>query len=105
MARSEARIGGPIAGRLNQKPHLLFPWADALVRHPRVLDAVEDVLGPDILCWGSQFFAKPAGDPGFVFDAHSTQNASVSFSAFSASAGSGGGRLEAAYVSVKRKQP
>lgn len=56
----------PIKGRLNQKPHLLFPWIDSLVRSPRILDAVEDVLGPDIWCWGSQFFAKPAGDPSYT---------------------------------------
>lgn len=66
MAATEARVGGPIAGRLNQKPHLLFPWVAELVRHPRVLDAVEDLMGPDLFCWGAQFFAKPAGDPAFV---------------------------------------
>lgn len=66
METTEARIGGPIAGRLNQKPHLIFPWVADLIRHPRVLDAVEDVLGPDLFCWGAQFFAKPAGDPAFV---------------------------------------
>ena len=30
------------------KPHLLFPWIDAMVRHPAVLDPVEDIIGPDI---------------------------------------------------------
>lgn len=55
-----------IKGRTNQKPHLLFPWIADLVRHPRIVDAVEDVLGPNLLCWGAQFFTKPAGDPGFV---------------------------------------
>jgi non-heme Fe2+,alpha-ketoglutarate-dependent halogenase len=55
-----------IKGRNNQKPHLLFTWLDAIVRDPRVLDAVESVLGPDLLCWGSQFFAKPAGDAAYV---------------------------------------
>lgn len=55
-----------IKGRTNQKPHLLFPWIADLIRHPRILDAVEDVLGPNLLCWGAQFFTKPAGDPGFV---------------------------------------
>ncbi|WP_376089164.1 phytanoyl-CoA dioxygenase family protein [Roseomonas sp. CCTCC AB2023176] len=66
MAATEARVGEPIAGRLNQKPHLILPWVADLIRHPRVLDAVEDVLGPDLFCWGAQFFAKPAGDPAFV---------------------------------------
>jgi ectoine hydroxylase-related dioxygenase (phytanoyl-CoA dioxygenase family) len=36
------------------------------VRHPRILDAVEDLLGPDLLVWSSQFFAKKGGDPGYV---------------------------------------
>jgi ectoine hydroxylase-related dioxygenase (phytanoyl-CoA dioxygenase family) len=55
-----------IKGRNNQKPHLLFTWLDALVRDPRIVDAVESLLGPDLLCWGSQFFAKPAGDAAYV---------------------------------------
>jgi ectoine hydroxylase-related dioxygenase (phytanoyl-CoA dioxygenase family) len=48
------------------KPHLLFTWLAELVRHPAVLDAVEDVLGPDILCWNTSFFTKEARSPGFV---------------------------------------
>lgn len=66
LRATEARLGEPLSGRMNQKPHLLLPWADAAVRHPAVLDAVESVIGPDILCWGSQFFMKGAGDPSFV---------------------------------------
>lgn len=66
LRATEARLGHRLSGRLNQKPHLLFPWADALVRHPAVLDAVESILGPDILCWGSQFFSKEARDPAYV---------------------------------------
>jgi non-heme Fe2+,alpha-ketoglutarate-dependent halogenase len=64
--RVEAAHGGQLPPRLNQKPHLLFPWLNELVRHPRILDAVEDVLGPDLLCWGAQFFAKNARDPSYV---------------------------------------
>ena len=66
LRATEARLGSRLAGRMNQKPHLLFPWADALVRHPVLLDAVESVIGPDILCWGSQFFSKEAHDPAYV---------------------------------------
>ncbi len=66
LRAAEARLGGRLEGRMNQKPHLLFPWLDAVIRDPRVLDAVESVLGPDILCWGSQFFMKGAGDPAYV---------------------------------------
>ena len=50
LRRSEALAGGRLSGRMNQKPNLLFPWMDALVRHRAVLDAVESVIGPDILC-------------------------------------------------------
>ncbi|RAI57899.1 phytanoyl-CoA dioxygenase family protein [Roseicella frigidaeris] len=66
LRATEARLGGSLSGRMNQKPHLLFPWAHALVTHPAVLDAVESVLGPDLLCWGSQFFMKGARDPAYV---------------------------------------
>lgn len=62
----EARDGGRLAPLTNRKPHLLLPWANDLVRHPKILDAVEDVLGSNILCWSSQFFIKPAHDPGFI---------------------------------------
>jgi non-heme Fe2+,alpha-ketoglutarate-dependent halogenase len=61
----EAGIG-PISGKLRQKSHLLFTWLNDLVRHPRILDAVEDVIGPNILCWGSSFFIKEARNPAFV---------------------------------------
>lgn len=48
------------------KCHLLFPWLYDLVEHPRILDAVESVIGPDILCWGAGFFNKQARDPAMV---------------------------------------
>src|SRR6266705_5316521 len=62
----EAERGGAIGGELRHKTHLLFTWLDRLVRHPRILDAVEDVLGPNLLCWSSSFFIKEPRDPGFV---------------------------------------
>ena len=62
----EAKSGGPLAGSMRHKPHLLFTWLWDLVHHPRILDAVEDVIGPNILCWSSSFFIKEAHDPSFV---------------------------------------
>ncbi|MET0506938.1 MAG: phytanoyl-CoA dioxygenase family protein, partial [Burkholderiaceae bacterium] len=58
--------GGRLPTRINQKPHLLYPWMHALVTNPRILDVVEDLLGPDLLCWSSQFFAKDANDTSYV---------------------------------------
>ncbi|HBK08168.1 MAG TPA: phytanoyl-CoA dioxygenase [Acetobacteraceae bacterium] len=57
---------GILAGKLRHKSHLLFTWLNDLIRHPRILDAVEDVLGPNILCWGSSFFIKEPRNPAFV---------------------------------------
>lgn len=34
-----------------------------LVTHPKILDYVEDLIGPDIVCWGAHFFCKMPGDP------------------------------------------
>jgi|SRR5688572_4273062 len=62
----EARAGGAPQGNWRVKTHLLFTWVDRLVNHPRILDAVEDVIGPDILCWTTNFFIKEPMSPGFV---------------------------------------
>jgi non-haem Fe2+, alpha-ketoglutarate-dependent halogenase len=61
----EARAGR-LGGALRQKPHLLFTWLNDLVRHHRILDAVQDLIGPDILCWGSSFFVKEPRDTAYV---------------------------------------
>jgi ectoine hydroxylase-related dioxygenase (phytanoyl-CoA dioxygenase family) len=62
----EAQIGEPLQSNMRHKVHLLFTWANDLVHHPRVLDAVEDIIGPDILCWTTNFFIKEANNPGYV---------------------------------------
>jgi hypothetical protein len=66
LERYERETGGPIRKEWRHKAHLLFTWANELVRHPRILDAVEDVMGPDLICWTTNFFIKEARDPGFV---------------------------------------
>jgi ectoine hydroxylase-related dioxygenase (phytanoyl-CoA dioxygenase family) len=55
-----------LTGRQGRKAYLLHPWLHELVTHPRILDAVESLLGPDLFCWGGQFFAKPVGDSSYV---------------------------------------
>ncbi len=60
------REGGSLGRRTNTKTHLLVTWLADLVRHPTVLDAVEDLLGPNLLCWGAGFFHKPAHAADFV---------------------------------------
>lgn len=62
----EAGAGGPLRGDLRHKSHLLFTWLADLVRHPRILDAVEDLYGPDLLCWTTNFFIKERQNEAFV---------------------------------------
>ena len=62
----ETKSGEALRGEFRHKSHLLFTWLADLVRHPRILDAVEDLLGPDLLCWTSNFFIKEQESPAFV---------------------------------------
>ena len=51
---------------LRHKGHVALAWLSELVLHPRVLDPVAEILGPDLLCWTSNAFIKNAGDGTFV---------------------------------------
>jgi hypothetical protein len=42
--------------------HTTCPSLWDLVTTPRLLDHVQDLIGPDIVCWGAHFFAKAPGD-------------------------------------------
>ena len=53
-------------GILRFKPHLAFTWMFELIEHPAVLDAVERIVGPDILCVGSIVWIKDPNDGKFV---------------------------------------
>jgi Phytanoyl-CoA dioxygenase (PhyH) len=69
LNRFERWLGTPVteAGRKWRSASYVFlPWVDALVRHPRILDAVESLTGPDILVYTSTFFIKEAGTPVFA---------------------------------------
>src|ERR1700682_1245604 len=62
----ERRAGGPLKGSLRHKSHLLFSWLGDLVRNDRIVDAIEDLHGPNLLCWTTNFFIKEANNPAFV---------------------------------------
>lgn len=51
---------------LRNKPHLVFTWINELIRDSRILDVVEDILGPNILAWGTNFFIKEPGDRAYI---------------------------------------
>ena len=60
------RTGGLSDPAMRHKPHLHSKWISDLVRHPRVLDAAEAILGPNLFVWRSIFFVKQPQDPHFV---------------------------------------
>lgn len=66
LEQFESSQGKPIGGAQRNKSHLLFKWVDDLMRNDLILDAVEDLIGPDILCWNTLFWIKEAGSESFV---------------------------------------
>lgn len=63
LERAEA-AQGPLHYRA--KPHLLLTSVGEIARHRRLLDAVEALLGPDILLWDSGYVIKEPGEGRFV---------------------------------------
>ena len=67
LARYERWLGTPVNAAADMKwrtmPYLILPWAAKLVQDPRILDPVEDLIGPDILVYTSTFFIKEPNSP------------------------------------------
>lgn len=66
LAEFEAREGGTLKGGVRNKPHLFLRWLYDLVTDATLLDAVEDLIGPDILLYHAQWFIKEPRTPDFV---------------------------------------
>lgn len=69
LERLEAELGSPVADadvKWRSHGYAHSPWFNELIRHPRILDAVEDVIGPNILVWTSTFFIKEPGSKTFA---------------------------------------
>ena len=66
LEEAEAQYPEALGPTARNNAHLAFTFMDEIVHHPAILDAVEDLIGPDILCWGSVLFIKEPQSPGFV---------------------------------------
>ena len=53
-------------GAARNNAHLNLTCLDEIVHNSTLVDAVEDLIGPDILNYGTVLFIKEPGDPGFV---------------------------------------
>lgn len=62
----EASVGGALGPIERSKSHLLFTWVDDIMRHDPLLDAVEDLIGPNILCWNTIFWIKEPRTESYV---------------------------------------
>lgn len=58
--------GGKFSGIYMFKPHLHQRWAHEVATHPRVLDAVEDIIGPNIRLLHFTMWVKEADGAAFV---------------------------------------
>jgi len=62
----EQQSGSDVNATLKIKGYLALPALFELARDPRILDAVEDLIGPDIMLFGASAFAKNGRDPRYV---------------------------------------
>jgi hypothetical protein len=69
LQRYEAWLGGPVNAadrRWRSASYVMLPWVDRLAQHPKILDVVEDLIGPDILVYTATWFIKEAESPTFA---------------------------------------
>jgi ectoine hydroxylase-related dioxygenase (phytanoyl-CoA dioxygenase family) len=66
----EVALGGKPRTVQVRQMHLHLRWAFDLAAHPRVLDAVGSVLGPDLFVWATELFAKHPHDPAVAIGWH-----------------------------------
>jgi hypothetical protein len=67
----ERAVGGPLTAPGIDEPyrsrtHVLLAWVHGLVSHPGILDAVEDLIGPNILVYTCTWFIKEPESPAIA---------------------------------------
>ncbi len=66
LEAAEVKWPEAFAGNERNNTHLTLTCLDGIVHNEAILDAAEDLVGPDILNFGTVLFIKEPGDPGFV---------------------------------------
>ena len=66
LEEAEAKYPEAMAGANRNNAHCNFTFLDEITHHPALLDAVEDIVGPDVVCCATVLFIKEANDPGYV---------------------------------------
>lgn len=66
LEQTETAQGKTLDFPERSKTHLLFEWADSIVHDSNVLDAVEDLIGPDILLYHLTIHTKEANSDAII---------------------------------------
>jgi len=66
QSTANADLPRPLAQYIRSHSEVVFPFAAEMAQHPAVLDAVESILGENILIWGAEFFIKEAQSESVV---------------------------------------
>lgn len=66
LEAAEAKWPEAFQGAARNNAHLNVTCLDEIVHNTTLVDAVEDLIGPDILTCGTVLFIKEPKDPGFV---------------------------------------
>jgi len=69
LRRTELHLGGSLMAidkKYRGNLHVMCKWVDQLARTPAILDAVQSLVGPDILLYTSRFFIKEANSEGIA---------------------------------------
>lgn len=66
LEEAEAKYPEALSGANRNNAHCNFTFLDEITHHPVLLDAVEDIIGPDVVCCATVLFIKEANDPGYV---------------------------------------
>ena len=68
LEKLETLIDDKTAGYKQQLnyPHVIFKFANQIVRHPKILQHITELLGPNILVWGATLFIKEPQTESYV---------------------------------------
>ena len=69
VARNRERLATMKPNQMYQvfsETHFVLPWVYEIVTHPRILNIMESLLGPNLLTWNTNWFSKMPGEKTFV---------------------------------------
>ena len=66
LEAAEAEFPEALSGANRNNAHCNFTFLDEITHHPKLIDVVECLVGPNIVCCATVLFIKEANDPGYV---------------------------------------